>query len=247
MTISYLLAIDSGNSFLKWGVHDGKHWLIQDKVAQSNILLLKEIWSQIPEPSSIIISCVAHKLLRDKLSLLLSCWPIEPHWISALPRQCGVSNGYVDPFQLGSDRWAALVAVWAIQQQSCLVINVGTAMTIDALSVEGEFIGGIILPGQQLMFESLEVNTQLNSFQNGCYANFPCNSSNAIYNGVIHGLIGAIERMHFLLTQYAGQSVGKCVISGGGSTTLLPYINLPYRAINNLVLDGLKVIAYDSQ
>lgn len=247
MTISYLLAIDSGNSFLKWGVHDGKNWLIQDKVAQSNLLSLKEIWSQIPEPASIIISCVAHKLLREKLSLLLSYWPIEPRWISALPRQCGVSNGYVNPFQLGSDRWAALVAAWSIQQQSCLVINVGTAMTIDALSIEGKFIGGIILPGQQLMFESLESNTQLDSFQNGCYEDFPCNSSNAIYNGVIHSLIGAMERMHFLLSQYSNQSVGNCIISGGGSTLLLPYIKLPYQAINNLVLEGLKIIASDTQ
>ena len=243
----YLLAIDSGNSFLKWGIHDGNQWLTQDKVSQDDILLLKDSWSHIPSPTSIIVSCVTHTILRDKLSLLLSIWPIEPRWISALPRQCGVSNGYTDPYQLGSDRWAALVAAWAIQRQSCLVINVGTAMTGDALSVPGKFIGGIILPGQQLMFKSLKANTQLDSFQNGCYEDFPSNSGNAIYNGVLHSLIGAIERMYSLLSLHADQPLGNCIISGGGAVMLLPYIKLPSMIIDNLVLEGLMIIASDTQ
>src|SRR5665811_873452 len=81
------------------------------------------------------------------------------NFIVAREMQCGVRNGYSNAGQLGSDRWAALIAAWHLVRGKCLVVNCGTAITIDTLSEEGKFLGGLILPGVDLMRRSLVAAT----------------------------------------------------------------------------------------
>jgi len=242
-----LLTIDIGNSFIKWGLHNGTRWLIQDKVATDTVSLLKQQWDSLSEqPNSIIISHVASQSVIEQLSGLLSVWPVSPQWIKALPFQCGVHNGYADPYQLGCDRWAALIAARKLQKQSCLVINVGTTITVDALSASGKFIGGIILPGPNLMLCSLKTNTEKLCDDVGSYQNFPTNTISATYSGVIQSAVGSIERMRHLFFEHLGDEPF-CIISGGGAHVLLPFINFPLKVVENLVLEGLVVIAATSE
>jgi type III pantothenate kinase len=244
-----LLTIDSGNSFIKWGIHDGSKWLIQNKAATNDFSSLKAQWDNLPvQPVSIIISHVANQIVRDTLSDLLSVWSVSPHWVKALPFQCDVYNGYTDPSQLGCDRWMALIAARHLLQQSCLVINVGTAMTVDALSGSGQFLGGIIVPGPNLMLRSLKENTEQLDDNVGSYQDFPSNTSNAIFSGVVQTALGSIERMRCLLSEQLelGQPLNNCIISGGGAHILMPYINFPIRIIDNIVLEGLVIVAAKS-
>jgi type III pantothenate kinase len=161
---------------------------------------------------------------------------------------CGVTNSYLNPSQLGSDRWAALVAAWHIYRDACLVIIAGTAVTIDVLSRCGKFLGGIILPSKYLMLQSLHAGTQLNGTKLGIYEDFPVNTSDAIQTGVLHCLIGAIERMYqvFCKRVHLTTDSVNCIISGGGASSLIPYIKLPLLVIDNLVLEGLVIIAEDT-
>jgi type III pantothenate kinase len=103
----------------------------------------------------IIVSNVGGDGARSGLSDLFAHWGVQPQWAVASAYQCGVRNYYADPTQLGSDRWASLIAAWRIQRQGCIVVSAGTAMTVDALSDTGEFLGGIIVPGLQLMQNAL--------------------------------------------------------------------------------------------
>lgn len=243
--MSYLLAIDSGNSYVKWGLYANHQWLKKDKVCYTNIFSLKREFAHLPEPSEIIISHVARDNTRDQLDTLISIWPVKPHWIVSQVFQCHVSNGYLNPAQLGSDRWAALIAAWKIQGHACLVINVGTAMTIDTLSDSGEFLGGIIMPGTHLIRSSLLSGTQLINTEMGNYREFPQNTDDGIRSGVIQCLIGAIERMYNFLSFQLNRPVENCIISGGGVSELEPFIKLPITIIDNLVLEGLVIIADD--
>lgn len=242
----YLLAIDSGNSFVKWGLHNGNQWVKHGKVFYDNVFTLEKDFIDLPEPTSIIISHVARAITRNQLCKLISIWPIKPQWITAHSLQCGVSNGYWDPNQLGCDRWAALIAAWRIQHHACLVINVGTAMTIDVLSESGKFLGGVILPGAHLMLESLQLGTQLINIETGNYKDFPVNTNDAIQSGVMQCLLGAIERMYNLLSLQLDHPVESCIIGGGGALMLMPFIKFPIKVIDNLVLEGLVIIADDS-
>ena len=241
----YLLAIDSGNTAIKWGLHNGSIWYAQGVIAQNQRVLLKQIWQQLPTPSSIIVSNVAGPNAEAALLNFFVNWKAKAQWISAAASQCGVRNNYSIPKQLGSDRWAALIAVWSMKRQGGLIVNVGTAMTVDALSDQGEFLGGIILPGFDLMKQTLAKQTALLTSTEGCFQNFPSTTPNAIHSGVIHALTGAIDHMHTLLSDNLGRNTLDCIISGGGAALLLPHIRIPTIIVDNLVLEGLKIIAQE--
>lgn len=244
-----VLAVDSGNSFLKWGYFDNNQWLIQDKVRNQDIERLSDTWRLLKQPDFIIVSHVANNAVFVNLSRLFNIWNTQVQWIIALPRQCGVTNNYEDPCQLGSDRWAALIAAWDKYHESCLVVNIGTAMTVDALSNDGVFLGGIILPSSYTLLNSIQFNTQidLNNEKKFYYQVFPVRTVNAIYSGVIQSLVGSIERMTRLFSLQQGYAVKNCIISGGGIADILPHIDFNHTVIDNLVLEGLLIIAKDMQ
>lgn len=238
-----LLVIDSGNTAIKWGLHDGFRWVTRGQTLQSNRMALEQVWSALPAPSFIIIANVAGSSSANDLKSLLTRWQAEPRWIAAQASQCGVRNCYAISEQLGCDRWAALIAAWHIQQKGCLVINAGTAMTVDALTDEGEFIGGIIVPGLELMKQTLTGRVEaLSDLPQGCFQNFPSNTENAVYSGPIQALAGALVRMHDQLSRHLNKPAVPVMISGGDAALLAAHIRTPCRIVNNLVLEGLLII-----
>jgi len=244
-TSSFLLAIDSGNTAIKWGLHDGNQWLARGSVLQSDRQTLKRAWEALPSPESVLISNVAGLQAANDLKTLLEPWHVPPCWITARASQCGVTSHYAKPEQLGCDRWAALIAAWHNMQQACLVVDVGTAMTVDALSCTGEFLGGIILPGPNVMQQMLTDRTGTLMPPVACsFQDFPVNTDNALYSGMIQALAGAVERMHRLFVNHLKKQVPVAVIITGGSATLLDqHIHVPHRIADNLVLEGLVIIA----
>lgn len=240
-----LLAVDSGNTNVKWGLHDGSGWSKRGVAAQGNKVLLEREWQDLREPARIIISNVAGLQAESDLSELLSCWKAEPQWVNAAAYQCGVRNYYQDPTQLGSDRWAALLAAWQLQRQGCLVVDAGTAITIDALSETGEFLGGVIVPGIELMQKALVGNTAFLKPEAGKFRDYPDSTADAIYSGALHAIAGAIERMAALLTVTLGR-VPECILSGGGAQQLRAQLPAEATVVDNLVLEGLVVIAQEN-
>ena len=236
-----VLAVDAGNSRIKWGLHDGGRWCARGWVATSRAGELKSKFARIPAPRSIVISNVAGAALREKLQRVLPATP-APHWIKSTRKQCGVSSSYAAPVQLGCDRWAALIGAYRMFGTVAVVVNAGTALTVDALTGDGVFAGGIIVPGAELMRKALAGNTAALKLRPGNFAFFPDTTGDAIMSGVINASCGAIERMARFLEE-AGQAAPLCVLSGGGAGLLAPYVNLEVKLVDNLVLEGLLTIA----
>lgn len=247
-TSSFLLAIDSGNTAIKWGLHDGTQWLTRGTTLQAERMTLQQTWETLPAPASVLISNVAGSQAESDLTALLKPWRIQPQWIMASASQCGITSRYAEPEQLGCDRWAALIAAWHRVQRTCLVVDAGTAMTVDALSSTGEFLGGIIVPGPDIMKKALTGRTgTLTAFVPGHFQDFPINTQNALYSGMIQALAGALERMYHLLANHSGKQAPVEIIMTGGSAALLDqHIHAPHRIIDNLVLEGLVMIAQSS-
>ncbi len=240
----YTLAIDSGNTHVKWGFYSDNEMITNNCVTLSEINLLKSDFKLLPEPNDIIISHVSKANIESKITEILAVWSAPVCWLRSAAYQCGVRNGYVNPQQLGSDRWAGLIAAWDLFHRPCLVINVGTAMTIDAISKSGEHLGGIILPSSFLMTKCLAQNTKLHEIADGAFVSFPNNTQDAIYSGAIQALLGAIDRMSYLLAcTMNGDEDCKCIVSGGGAHVIIPYLRHPYEFVNCLVLNGLHLIA----
>jgi len=244
-----ILAIDSGNSYIKWGLYEANQWLKKGKVYQNDFSLLAIEFKQLSKPQIVVVSHVGSAVARCEIAnIITSLYALEPNWVVAQKYGFGITNRYINPMQLGCDRWLALIAAWEkINRRRCLVVNVGTAMTIDVLTDHGEFLGGIIAPSAYLVFKSLCLSTQLDYSQKGSYDDFPLTTNEAIYSGAIHCLIGAIERMHQLLVDKLNCSMVDCVISGGGASILLPFIKLPIVFVDELVLEGLAIIGNSDQ
>lgn len=241
-----ILIVDSGNTHVKWGLHDGSGWLKQGIAAQAGkVLLLDREWQDLREPARILVSNVAGTDAKADLSELFTRWKAEPQWVTAVAYQCGVRNYYADPAQLGSDRWAALVGAWDLQRQGCLVVDAGTAMTVDALSDTGEFLGGIITPGVDMMQAVLIEHTASLKPGEGQFCDYPDSTADAIFCGAIHALAGAVERMAALLATTLGHPPD-CILCGGAAQRLQPRLNLNVRIVDNLVLEGLLLIARES-
>lgn len=240
-----LLAVDSGNTRVKWGLHDGRNWLMQGVAAQGDRVQLEREWRDLREPSRVVISNVANAGVKGSLSELLAQWKAEPQWITAVPYQCGVRNYYSNPAQLGSDRWAALVAAWVLERQGCLVVDAGTAMTVDALSDTGEFLGGLITPGLDLMQKILVEDLGSLESGGGKFCDYPDSTADALYSGAVHAMAGAIERMAALLAGTLGH-MPECILSGGAAQQLQPQLNVNVKVMDNLVLQGLLAIARET-
>ena len=237
-----ILAIDAGNSRVKWGWHDGNRWssiatvpLIEFAASSDHV---NPFSATHENPSRIVISNVAGEGAHQLLVNWTSIFEAEPLWVKGGRALCGVTSRYEQPEQLGPDRWAALIAARALEPgRACLVVNAGTATTIDTLSANGEFLGGLILPGIDLMRFVLPEHTGRLPLQEGRFVRTPRNTVDAIETGCRHAQAGAVERMHRVL---GGDSA--CVVSGGGGQALIERLDLPCRYVENLVLEGLACI-----
>ncbi len=228
-----ILCLDAGNSRLKWGLHNGERWLEQGALAYGSL----EIGlAQLPAPASRVIGCnVAGESIRQRIEAVFANRNAPSlRWLTSAQSACGVINGYQQPAQLGTDRWAALIGARALSPGPSIVVMVGTATTIDQLDTDGVFRGGLILPGLDLMRRALAKNTADLPFANGTYQDTPRNTEDAIVSGTLHATLGAIERMRLQL----GPDT-RVVLSGGAAPFLLPRCAAPVTHIENLVLEGL--------
>jgi type III pantothenate kinase len=238
-----ILAIDAGNSRVKWGWHDGKSWsglatvsLIEFAAANHDI---NPFAATHADPERIVISNVAGEGTHQLLVNWTSIFEADTFWLKGEAERCGVKSRYERPEQLGADRWAALVATRALHPGACLVVNAGTATTADLLSAEGEFLGGLILPGVDLMRFVLHEHTGRLPLQEGRFVRTPRNTVDAIESGCRHAQAGAVERMYRL----AGEGA-KCLVSGGAGPALIEHLDIPCQYVENLVLEGLARIAW---
>ena len=238
-----VLAIDAGNTRIKWGAHDGTQWLKQAWVDTARAAELKTAFADLPPPQAIVVANVAGAALRKKILQALPSTP-APRWIQSERVQCGIRNSYDDPAQLGCDRWAALIGAYRLCSGPALVVNAGTALTVDALANDGLFVGGLIVPGAELMRHALANNTAALKLQPGKFSFFPTMTGDAIMSGAINALAGAIERMARFLEE-TGQPQPLCVLSGGGAAVIEPHLNLEVKVVDNLVLEGLLTIAHE--
>jgi len=237
-----MLLLDAGNSRIKWALASDPqcqwHTNPQGALELAEISALPQMFTQLPPPHKIIVSNVAGELVAQQLRTACSAWDVPLQFVSAQLGLCGVRNTYRQPTQLGSDRWAALIAAWQQQRAACLVVNCGTATTIDALSSAGEFLGGLILPGLHLMCSSLYAGTaQLQTTQGSWHA-FPRNTADAISSGCIQATVGAIRQQYNLLAAPAAC----CCLSGGAAGLVASHLGLPLLRVDNLVLHGLQII-----
>jgi type III pantothenate kinase len=239
-----ILAVDAGNSRVKWGLHEAGAWVTQGWTATADARTLPEAWERLPRPELLVATNVAGPAVEDVLAAAARALGAPLRRVRARARQCGVRSGYEEPERLGADRWAALIGAWRLYGGPSLVVNAGTAMTADALSREGVFLGGIIVAGADLMREALARSTAGLGVEGGRFGYFPASTPDAIASGAVNALAGAVERMARFLRE-TGEGEPLIVLSGGAAGALEPALNGRVALVDNLVLEGIVHIAHD--
>jgi type III pantothenate kinase len=247
--LSQILVIDVGNSRLKWALRGPRGWSARGAVANQDIgSLAVRDWQNLERPVRAVGVNVAGEAARVRVEGQLARWRLPIEWLSAGTEAGGVSNHYHVPSQLGADRWAALVAARrravAANEASpaaCIVVNAGTAVTIDALAADGVFQGGLILPGVRLMLRALADNTAALRMAPGEFQDFPTTTPDAIYSGAVQAVCGAIEQMRQRLRK-GGPDI-TCYLAGGAAQDIAPRLAATVEVVDNLVLEGVLVLA----
>lgn len=262
-----LLLIDIGNTRVKWaltshpaqamdGPEDaGRHpgiWHTTGVAlhAEALTLLAQAVAGQ--PLHQVLVSNVAGADVRARLESCLfhaaGVAPQQINWFRATPSAGDVRNGYALSAQLGADRFASVIGARALYpDQPLLVVTCGTATTIDALSRDGVFLGGMILPGLGLMAKALAGNTaQLPEIGAAIElsSHFANNTQDAIISGCLNAHAGAIERAMQAHPEAEGGGVHG-LLSGGAGAMVAPYLTVPVTVVENLVLIGLHVVALE--
>lgn len=235
------LFIDSGNTRLKWCIDDKSRTLASGAGSLEEDSPLSSVGDLIRQVRSIAISTVASEDRRVHLldSLAKLC-PAQVTFYWSEQTRNGLVNAYQDVSRMGADRWHAMYGAWLDHKKGFVVVDAGSAVTVDYVDSLGQHLGGYILPGLQMMLRSLRSDAARIWFdpEQGL-ATDPGRSTGECVNHGLAWLSGAmIDRVNADARKYLLSDV---LVTGGDASRL---IGLGLSGVHkpDLVLSGLRAI-----
>lgn len=248
-----LLAVDIGNTTIDLGVFEGKsllqHWKIKserEKTCDEYAVTLLNLFSfsglEVKKIKSVLLSSVVPPLTPVFEDLSQKMFEVKALVVGPGLRT-GMAILYENPLEVGADRVVAAVAAFEKHGGPCIVVDFGTATTFDAVSSQGEYIGGSIAPGIQISAEALYLKT----------ARLPRieikkpkkaigrTTVSSMQSGLYFGYIGLVSNIIEEIKKELGTKAS--VVSTGGFAA---QISSEIKAIDfyepNLVLEGLRIV-----
>jgi type III pantothenate kinase len=236
-----ILDLDFGNTAGKWRIVDA------EKVVSRGFfdyLDLASFFQDLPKVVRRIraVSVLSIQHQRYLFQEIEACFSLSIEYVVVAESACGLINGYEDPQRLGADRWVAMVAAWQYFRCGCLVVDAGSALTIDCIDSQGKHCGGYIIPGLILMQDALNAKTgkiQIDNCEVGLMPGI--NTRQAVGHGSILAMVSAIKAVYDSFEQQLSMSPA-LVVTGGDAKTLLPYLSPQAVHYPDLVFDGLGLI-----
>lgn len=233
-----LLAVDIGNTKIKLAVFENDVKIFSASVEKVNALAeVAEIFSEYPKISQSILSIVG----KEEEQLLY--WLKEHTAVTEVNRQTHMPfvNDYATPHTLGVDRMVlAAGAVLQFPDQNRLVIDAGTCVTYDFISVDNVYHGGAISPGLQLRYNAMHTFTaKLPLLYPEMPESFTGNSTNtSLHAGAVCGLLFEIEGfISAYKSKYGGLTV---ILTGGDAEFLAKSLKNTIFANSNFLLESLN-------
>lgn len=261
-----ILDIDIGNTRLKWRLCHAGSTLGRDvclRENRSSDRVFSSILASIEPLLTTALESIRVSSVAGADAVVVCRQWAESHFglLPELARVCngagGLSCGYAEPDKLGVDRWLAVLAAWQHLGKTCVVVDAGTALTVDVVkandaseeqTIQATHLGGYIVPGLDMMTDALYSRTdgvrpgpaKLHDLQPGS------DTSSAVQRGTLAMMSALVERVR---TQTALQvSLNKpvenpvpVVLTGGDAGTLQPFLVQPLYHFPDLVLDGLAI------
>jgi type III pantothenate kinase len=236
---SYNLLIDIGNSCIKFRKFNKD---IKSPSPVGTAVLPQELAKHIAHARKIYLSCVGRRALVDDIIQIALQHQIEVFEARTQAKQFGIINAYKTPSNMGVDRWLAMLAAnYQTTLGSFIVVDVGTAVTVDAVA-DGQHLGGWIAPGFRLLRDSLFKNTQ-NVFGNdkeNDANDFQKDTPDCVEAGCKAQIVGLLHTAIFTLSK---KNQDFDIFITGGNRNILKQEDFAYPLFfhENLVLDGLTL------
>ena len=239
------LLIDIGNTNLKWAqCQAGVVGEMQTVRHHGGLPIdVHAAWEYLDTPRRVLVGSVGGEAVANALKRTCrSRWRIDPRFARTELFAYGVTVAYDRPDRLGVDRWLAMLAAHSCCAGPVLVVDAGTAVTFDMLRSDGHHIGGLILPGVDMMRSILLSGTKIpNKELEETAGPWAVDTATAIAAGSIQAPAALVERLHDRLAAEVGGDPS-IILTGGDAERLLPAIGRPAAHRPDLVLQGLALL-----
>ena len=244
------LFLDIGNTALKWRWRHGEA-ILQGGCAHHRdwTAQLAALAAAIPSvPQAIAVASVAGREADEYLRLALrEAFGCTPQFYYSPSSDAGVRNAYLQPERLGVDRWLAMVEAWH-RSGASIIIDCGSALTLDLVGADGVHAGGYIVPGLRMLENSLVSGTGSISLDHAGERAMDAGkfTVSCVQNGVLRMSVSFITDAVVALRNSV-QDTCSIFITGGDANTLLPYLDFAVLFSPDLVLDGLERVCAQNQ
>ncbi|MDX1805086.1 MAG: type III pantothenate kinase [Alcanivorax sp.] len=242
-----ILYVDVGNTALKWRMRDGVD-------CQQGGCRHGRQWSRVlatmlagRRPDCIWIASVAGIEADAEIARwLLQHAGVEPQFYYSCETDFGVQSCYPEPRKLGVDRWVAMIECYQ-RYGASVVIDCGSALTIDAVDGRGRFLGGYIVPGLGMLRGALLRDTADVHVEPGS-ASLALGQSTGqcVHNGLLRMSVAFVTEVVVELREALADTC-QVVVTGGDAPELIDAFSFAFLHLPDLVLDGLERVAAQQQ
>lgn len=190
------------------------------------------------------LAAVAAPPVQDAIQGSLRDRGLRVDAVRVRPDCCGLQLGYDDPAQLGVDRFLGLLG--ALEMGACLIVSIGSAVTIDLLDAGKRHHGGLIAATPDLQRQTLTERFPALDRSEGVARPFATNTADAIASGCLASTIGLIHGSWQAACR-ALDDEPQLLLCGGGADALGAAVSLPHRLCPQLVMDGLARYAMQAR
>jgi len=253
-----LLAIDIGNSSIKFGIFDRdslfhkftiqtKRDYTAEELMFDRLKLVEEQFIQL-DIGSCIVASVVPELNGPIAQVCRELFKITPRFVDA-SWELGLNIKYDPPEAAGADRLVNAFAAVRKYGAPSIICSFGTATTIDAVNAAGDFIGGVIAPGMLISAKALQLMTAKlpNVAIEMPRTVFGTSTIGSIQAGIVLGHAamadGIIRRMLLETAGFSASADLNIVATGGFASLIAPEIGSITQVDENLTLDGLRMLA----
>jgi type III pantothenate kinase len=241
-----VLVIDAGNTQVKVGLSVGGRLEARFQLETSKAMdeldfahQLRTVFKDRQNPEACLIASVVRGIQEPLIRAVQAVWSVSPLVVNStydLSIQVAVPN----PESVGIDRLLEASEAFHLLKSGVIVAAFGSAITVDLLSEDRTFRGGVILPGLQTGLKALHNQTSLlpDLEVEAVHGVLGVDTATCMRSGVIYGAAGAVDRIYEELCGVAGKAL-PLVITGGDVSYVDSLLRTPHRIENDLVLRAL--------
>jgi type III pantothenate kinase len=241
-----MLLLDLGNTRAKFALLTEGRFAYRGALPWSDDIAteLAALWRNWPRPPRVVGASVVDGVREGRVAdAIAQVFDAPLTWLRTPAQACGVTNAYAEPARLGVDRFLAMVEALDAGRAPCVLASAGTALTLDALTVDGRHLGGLIAPGPQLMQQAvLGATAQVLPQGVGSITDAADNTADALVSGCWQASAALIERFATRMAVPLG-GAPRLTLGGGDAEWLAPLIAHELTLVPDAVLRGLAVWA----